>query len=131
MSIQRFEDLIARQLARDLVVEIYSLSEASLLQRDYDITRQIRRAAISTMSNIAEGYDRHTHADFFNFLVIANGSVSEVRSLLHVYQALGFINNGQFLQIEAKTMEIGRLLGGLKRSLKLPTKKPKPSPSDH
>lgn len=67
MTTRRFENLIVWQMARDLLVDIYRLSQTSASRRDYDITRQIRRAAISTMSNIAEGHDRYAHADFYNF----------------------------------------------------------------
>ena len=78
MKIDKFEDIESWKEARILVREIYQLF-ANL--KDYGFRDQIQRAAISVMSNIAEAFDRNTNKEFIQFLVIARGSVSEVRSL--------------------------------------------------
>ena len=85
-KVRRFEDLIAWQKARDLTKRIYSLTQQGGFERDYGLRDQIRRAAVSVMSNLAEGFDRAGRSEFHQFLVIAKGSSAEVRS--HLYVAL-------------------------------------------
>jgi four helix bundle protein len=81
MKIERFEDIIAWQLAKELTISIYSLFENS---NDYGFKDQIQRASISIMNNIAEGFERKTNNEFKQFLYIAKGSCGEVRSMLIV-----------------------------------------------
>ena len=81
MKIERFEDIIAWQLAKELTISIYSLFEKS---NDYGFKDQIQRASISIMNNIAEGFERKTNNEFKQFLYIAKGSCGEVRSMLIV-----------------------------------------------
>lgn len=82
-SIQKFEDLICWQKARELANFVFDLTDRSTF-KDYDLKRQIRRAAISSMSNIAEGFDRATRPEFIDALFIAKGEVGEVRSQLYI-----------------------------------------------
>lgn len=71
MSFKRFEDIIAWQKARELTKRIYALTKNGDFSRDYGLTDQIRRAAVSVMSNISEGYERGTKEEFMHFLYIA------------------------------------------------------------
>ena len=80
--IKRFEDLEAWQLSRELTNQIYTITKRESICRDFSFVDQIRKAAISIMNNIAEGFERGSNKDFVKFLFIARGSAGEVRSLL-------------------------------------------------
>lgn len=82
-TIQKFEDLICWQKARELANFVFDITDNPHF-KDYDLKRQIRRAAISPMSNIAEGFDRGTKAEFIDALFIAKGEAGEVRSQLYI-----------------------------------------------
>jgi four helix bundle protein len=84
MQIKTFEDLEIWKEARHLTREIYTLSKAPQFSRDYGLRDQMRRAAVSIMSNIAEGFERGGNQEFVQFLYIAKGSCGEVRSQLYV-----------------------------------------------
>ena len=79
--VERFEDLIAWQKARKLTSRIYKTTNEGEFARDYSLRDQIRRAAVSTMSNIAEGFERGGAAEFHRFLVMAKGSCAELLSM--------------------------------------------------
>lgn len=113
-KIERFEDLIAWQKARALRKAIRQATLAPQFQRDFDFLSQIRRASRSVMSNIAEGFERGSRADFARFLVMAKASCGEVRSLL--YEALDdqLIDDATFRSLRAQTEEVGRIVGGLR-----------------
>src|SRR3974390_2078690 len=83
-TIQRFEDLHVWQQARSLVHEIYRLTKQRAFVRDFALRDQITRAAISSMSNIAERFERGTRKEFIHFLSAAKGSKGEVGSQLYV-----------------------------------------------
>ena len=89
MIIERFEDIEAWKEARTLVKEIYQFFGDV---KDYGFRDQIQRAAVSVMSNIAEGFDRGSNREFIKFLIIARGSVSEVRSLGYAALDIGYID---------------------------------------
>jgi len=91
-KVERFEDLIAWQKARQLTSVIYRITSLSDFARDFGLRDQIRRAAVSVMSNIAEGFDRASRSEFHQFLVIAKASCAEVRSQLYVAQDVGYID---------------------------------------
>ena len=84
MKIKRFEDLEGWQIARELTNQIYAITKEGPIARDYGFTEQIRRAALSVMNNIAEGFERGSNKDFAKFLFIARGSAGEVRSMLYI-----------------------------------------------
>lgn len=81
MRIERFEDIIAWQKARELTVIIYRLFETS---KDFGFKDQIQRASVSIMNNIAEGFEWKTNNEFKQFLFIAKGSCGEIRSMLYL-----------------------------------------------
>ncbi len=85
MKITRFEDIESWKEARKFVKEIHALYRNC---RDYSFKDQIQRAGLSIMANVAEGFDRGTNKEFIQFLVIARGSVSEVKSLSYAYHSI-------------------------------------------
>ena len=95
-SIQRFEDIQAWQKARVLVREIYQLSAQGRFSRDFGLRDQICRAAVSSMSNIAEGFIRNSNKDFAHFLDIARASAAEVQALLYVALDVGYMDTTEF-----------------------------------
>ena len=116
--IQRFEDLIAWQKARDLTRKIYEIIRQGDFSRDFDLAGQIRRAAVSVMSNIAEGFEREGQREFRQFLSIAKGSCAELRSQLYVALDCGYLNQGDFTNHLSKAEEVGRIIGGLRLSIR-------------
>ena len=117
MAIARFEDLVVWQGARGLAIAVYRATDAGAFSRDYALRDQIRRASISVMSNIAEGFERYSHSEFRHFISIARGSVSEVRSQLHLAHAVAYIDEITFDTLHALCLEISRLLAALHHSL--------------
>jgi four helix bundle protein len=91
-TIKRFEDLEIWQNARDLAISIYHATEPDSFKGDYSLRDQLRRASVSIMANIAEGFDRNSRKEFINFLAYSVSSASEVKSHLYLVQALNFIN---------------------------------------
>lgn len=112
MKIQRFEDIIAWQKARELVEKVYRLTITGKFDRDFSLKDQIRRATISVMSNIAEGYARQTNKEFIQFLYIAIGSACETQSHLYVALDLGYISKEEFEETFEVTSEVARLITG-------------------
>jgi four helix bundle protein len=83
-TIERYEDIQGWQRARELTKFIYAITKQEALARDFSLKDQIRRAAVSVMSNIAEGFERGGRAEFIQFLSIAKSSAAEVQSQLYV-----------------------------------------------
>src|SRR5690349_11237841 len=94
--IRRFEDLVAWQLASEMTTAVYRLTRLPPLVGNRALCDQMRRSAVSVMSNIAEGYERGTTREYLHFLDIAKGSSAELRSLLHVVHNVGFIEHATF-----------------------------------
>ena len=114
MSIERFEDLIAWQKSKELSVSIYKSFHE---HRDLAFKDQIQRAAVSIMNNIAEGFERRSNKEFRQFLFIAKGSCAEVRSMLYLAMELDKINQEKCKSLLLQSEELGRILGGLIKSL--------------
>jgi four helix bundle protein len=85
--------------------------------KDFGLRDQIRRAAVSVMSNIAEGFDRGSRGEFHQFLVVAKASCAEVRSQLYVAQDVGYINQETFDIVNSSTSELSRNIGGLRAAV--------------
>ncbi len=113
--ITRFEDINAWQEARELVKQIYSLTRRDPFIKDYGLRDQIQRAAISTMANIAEGFDCDSNAEFARFLGIARRSAVEVQSLLYASLDVGYITREEFHSCYEQTAKTKGLIGGFKR----------------
>lgn len=114
MRIDRFEDIIAWQLAKELTISIYTLFEKST---DFGFKDQIQRASVSIMNNIAEGYELKTNNEFKHFLYIAKGSCGEVRSMLIVAKELNKISFEQYTELFDKSEIISRMLSNLIKTL--------------
>ena len=119
MTIKRFEDIIAWQKARKLSLIIYKLFKDN---KDFCFKDQIRRASISIMNNIAEGFERETDKEFKRFLFIAKGSSGEVRSMLYTAYDLKYITKENLKQLYKLSSEISRLLAGFIKTLREPKK---------
>jgi len=116
-KIKIFEDLIAWQKARELTKEIYSVTTCGKFEKDFGLRNQIQRACVSIMSNIAEGFDRASRAEFHQYLVIAKGSCAEVRSQLYVAYDTGYISNDEFDTLKKLTEEVSQIIGGLRSAV--------------
>jgi len=124
--IDRFEDVKAWQEARALVRKIYKLTdEKSPCSNDYGLRDQMRRATVSIMSNIAEGFARRTDKDFSRFLYIALGSVSEVQSHLYVALDLDYIKKDEFTECYNGASDIAKLVLGFIKYLSDPDNRSK------
>ena len=108
-----YRELRVWQRAKELAVTIYNLSSSGPLSRDFGLRDQIRRAAVSVPSNIAEGDERDTNKDSVRFLYIARGSLAELRTQLEIARDIGVLDSGKFNELEVTCVEIGRMLGSL------------------
>jgi four helix bundle protein len=106
-------DLIAWQKAMALVTQIYRATDVFPSREMYGLTRQIRDAAVSVPSNIAEGKGRQTKRDYLQFLYRARGSLLEVDTQLEVGRNLGYLDEPKFLALFEQAAEAGRVLNGL------------------
>jgi four helix bundle protein len=116
-SIERFEDLIAWQKARALTQGIYQLTRQGSFAKDFGLSGQIQRAAVSIMSNIAEGFERGGRGEFHQFLSVAKASCAEVRSQLYVAFDVGPLDRARFDDLLAQAEELARIIGGLRASV--------------
>lgn len=116
-KVMRFEDLIAWQKARVLVAEVYRVTRGGAFARDFALVDQLRRAAVSVLSNIAEGFDRRRWAEFHNLLVVAKGSAAEVRSQLYVALDVGYLDEAEFRGLYDKAVEVARIVAGLRSAV--------------
>ena len=117
-KIQRFEDILAWQKARELTKEIYAHAKTGPFAKDFGLRDQIQRASVSVMGNIAEGFDRGGDKEFIQFLSISKGSCGEVKSHLYVALDQQYINPTQFDRLYNSADEVGRLLAGFMAYLK-------------
>jgi len=126
-TITRFEDLIAWQEARKLVSMVYKLTSDGLFSNDFGLKDQIQRAAVSSMTNIAEGFDNESTAEFARFLGMARRSAVEVQSLLYAALDASYINEEAFKTHYDQARKVQAIIGGLKKSiLKNPRRPNKP-----
>jgi four helix bundle protein len=116
--IKRFEDIQGWKEARKLVCQIYELTREGAFAKDYGVRDQIQRAAVSAMTNIAEGFDCESKAEFARFLGIARRSAVEVQSLLYTALDLKYITMDSFELCYNQADKTKALIGGLKHSLK-------------
>lgn len=117
-TIQRFEDLEAWKIARELTKNIYGITKHDGFSRDYGLKDQICRASVSIMSNVAEGFERDGDKEFANFLSIAKGSAGETRSLLYVALDQEYITEAEFNLISSRVIENSRVISGLSNYLR-------------
>ena len=117
-KVRNFEDLEAWKVGRKLTKAIYPLTRKEFFSRDFGLADQIRRASVSVMTNVAEGFERGTNKDFVKFLFISRGSAGEVRSLLYVALDQGYINEEEFNSGRDLCIQSARIIWGLIKSLR-------------
>jgi len=118
-TVGQFEELICWQKARQLAREIYAETSKNLkFKKDKGLCDQIQRAAVSVMSNIAEGFERGTKVEMINFLFIARGSCGEVRAQLYVALDAGYLSEERFKSLKFKAEECSRMIYSFIKSLK-------------
>ena len=112
MSVKRFEELEVWIKAKEFSVLIYRTTEGEGLRRDFGLRDQLRRASVSIVSNIAEGYERNGNKELIQFLSIAKGSAGEIRAQLHIAKDLNYINETEFRNLEEKITTISKMISG-------------------
>ena len=115
-TIKTFRELLVWQKSMDLVEDVYKTMKTFPTEERYGLCDQIRRAAVSIPSNIAEGFGRDSNADFAHFLTIARGSLFELSTQLEIASRLGYLqpSSGLYPQVQ----EIGKMLSSLRPRLK-------------
>ncbi len=124
-TIKRFEEMLCWQAARDLVKLVYQLTKNERFKRDYDLVNQIRRSAVSSMANMAEGFHRSSKKDFIKFLDYSRASVAETVSHCYVAFDQGYISESELRDLQRQADIVWKSTNGfisyLKRSLAEPT----------
>ena len=118
MKVKKYSELIVWQKAMDLTCEVYSATRRFPKEEIYGLTAQLRRAAVSVPSNIAEGQGRQTTNEFLHHLSIAYGSLLEAETQTLIAERLGYLERASVERLMERTSEVGRLLNGLSNSLK-------------
>lgn len=117
MKVRHYQELIVWQKAMDLVEDVYEVSKAFPREETYGLTSQLRKAAVSIPSNIAEGQGRATTPDFLRHLSIAYGSLLETETQLLIAARLRYLTQARCSEVMSIAGEVGRLLNGLISSL--------------
>jgi four helix bundle protein len=117
-TFKTFEEIEAWQQARTLAKMVYEASGKGAFARDFALRDQIRRAAVSVMSNIAEGFGRGGAREFVQFLSVARGSASEVNAQLYVALDQGYVSKESFGRLQEQATRTGSVLSGLIRYLR-------------
>ena len=112
-TFQKFEDIEAWQKARELTKEIYKVSKERAFSKDFGLRDQMRRAGVSVMSNIAEGFERSGTGEFMQFLSIAKGSVGEVKSQLYVAIDQEYLDKKTFNRLYTLASDVSKMTAGL------------------
>jgi four helix bundle protein len=109
-KIENFEDLRVWQRGIELTKQIYLTTSQGEISKDFGLKNQLRRAAISVPTNIAEGFERRSRKEYVNFLNIAKGSAGEIRSLLRIAIEVGYLEEKTYLQLYSQAKELSRML---------------------
>ena len=119
MAVNRLEDLVVFRKTKDLAKEIYRSTSHGKFSKDWGLRDQIRRASVSVLSNIAEGFGRYSVPEFKKFLSIANGSIFEVKAQLLLAIELGYLENQSAEGLIKDCEEVSRLIRALRASTKV------------
>jgi four helix bundle protein len=117
-TFQSFEEIEAWQKARELTRRIYEVSELGTFARDFGLRDQMRRASVSILSNIAEGFERSGTGEFIQFLSAAKGSAGEVRAQLYVALDRKYVDPERFKELSELAVQVSRMISGLMTYLK-------------
>ncbi len=112
MKIKRFEDINSWREARILTKDIYRVTSTTRFSKDFGLIDQIRRASVSIMANISEGFDSQSNDEFIRFLIYSRRSCSEVQSHLYVALDQNYINQDTFNDLYEKSMNTAKLING-------------------
>lgn len=112
-KIRSFTDLDAWKQAHQLVLMVYKITKVFPRDETFSLTSQIRRAALSIVSNIAEGFSRQTYSDKIHFYIMAQGSNTELQSQLLVAKDLGYTQGTDFSQLAEQSIRVHKLINGL------------------
>ena len=115
---QSYRDLIACQKAMVLVTQVYQATQAFPREEKYGLTNQLRRAAVSVPSNIAEGQARFPQREFYRFLSNARGSLVEIETQIQIAMNLEYLTNAQSTALLRAAADLGRILNGLLASIR-------------
>ncbi len=118
MTVESYRELVVWQKSIELAERIYAVSKRFPKEESYGLTSQMRRAAVSVPSNIAEGAAREGTGEFLQFLSTARGSLAELETQLVLAERLGYLPTAQVRELEKMCDEISRMLSGLRKSLK-------------
>jgi four helix bundle protein len=116
VTVKQYSDLVAWQKAMDLVEQVYKVTKEFPKDEMYGLVSQMRRAAVSVPSNIAEGQSRSSQ-EFVRFLSISHGSLSELETQMIIASRLGYVSPAELGQFAQNASEVGRLIHGLSRSI--------------
>lgn len=117
--ISSYRDLVVWQRAIQLCLDVYGATKSFPVEERFGLTNQLRRAAVSVPSNIAEGYGRGSQADYLRFLRTARGSLAEIDTQLLIARGLGLLSDASYSGILESVNECGRILAGLIRRLEI------------
>jgi len=109
-KINRFEEIQAWQKARELNKSLYEITNNSNFSKDFSLRDQIRRASISIMANIAEGFGRKSKKEFANFLNMSHGSAAEVQCHLYIALDHNYISEKEFKKLYENTEEVSKMI---------------------
>lgn len=118
MAAKRFEDLEVWISAKDFAVTLYKLTEQGDFKKDFGLKDQMRRASVSIISNIAEGFERNGNKEFIQFLSIAKGSAGEVRTQLYIAKELNYVSETDFNKLNEQITQVSKMLSGFMNYLK-------------
>lgn len=111
-TIEKFEDIIAWQKAMELCDQVYACTNKDKFSRDFGLRDQIRRSAVSVVSNIAEGFERGSKNQFTYFLTIAKGSAGELRTQIYISKNQSYITQEEFNSLNNKVLEVSKTIAG-------------------
>jgi four helix bundle protein len=118
-TFKRFEDILAWQKARETTSLVYRITSRGMFAKDFGLRDQLRKASVSIMANIAEGFGRRSDKEFSNFLNIAHGSTAECQSHLYVALDAGYIEKPEFDQLYAAYAQCSKMIIGLIHHLRV------------
>jgi four helix bundle protein len=117
-TFKRFEDIVAWQKSREVTARVYELTQRGSFSKDFGLRDQIRRASVSVMANIAEGFGRRSDKEFANYLNMAHGSAAECQSHLYVALDLKYLTEIEFQHVYSKFDECSRMIISLSHHLR-------------
>ena len=117
-TFKRFEDILAWQKARSITTRVYEITTNGTFSKDFGLRDQLRRASVSVMANIAEGFGRRSDKEFANFLNMSHGSAAECQSHLYIAFDLRYISENEFNELYSEIDACSRMIIGLSHHLR-------------